>query len=1053
MNARLAPTVLVAGLAACNSAEPPEARTTVDGPVGMHPDGSTFLAELNYGGQSSDPRLVEVRWGRLVDVFGLGEGGGRVPMQREFVIAPGLSTDGLRYDLVADPVTGQTSLTILRDVGDAGGRAEFFRLLSDAEANLGLVSDVGMGSGGWLSMVPRNAALVLKFDDLLDARLVSAETVRLRVGSPPIEPFEARVLLDRNHGDLADPDGDGSLHFHSTRVVLDPTVDELEAVAQDPPMALNGLGFPAGASVDVASLQLRVPTRPAPSFGQEAVLRNLSGHALSPASNGTADVGSPTVDVVRTMRAGGSSDVTADPYNGFLADDEPPRLVRQQRLFVEAPPLQDASDPSLFTIAASRFESPACAWAPRVGDVLEQPLAVARVVDDASVSGTGVVHGLRVRLVRFVDEPGWPGAWSGAGLGPATLSTAFDAEAGVPAACVLAISPPGPDADEPGRRIAADATFGVRFSEAMDPASFSAFDSLVLTSVAAPTESAEFLVGEIAHSPDLRGFSFVPRPFLDHRQGHAEEVFLGLRSGREGPVDLAGNPLQAAPAPVRLQLDADQPTRRAGGRVARFSSPDEQAPFGDGKVLLPEWLGQHTYDEARGEIRPRPVSRFQASVDRSQPLMSFMSIYPGGIQSPLSPFGCRLMHIYRYLDVGFNLRDAGSYNVDVEGLHWAPAGGPVIADYFPRYELRLGHCNKAPDESRYSSGGGARHPNSGLTEPFGEQVLTPAVAPMVVVHSADRPYVIDPGDGFQTSTGTLAMPWPMNRDPSYERVTYTWRDTALLGRAGPRNNGVDPESVSDVGLQRDRMYGATNIQSIGLPLLVEHRCYPAPADAIGNNALEIVLGIATFRKPQFRVFSTGGFGPGGNVTLVDPDVEQVANGGFNPSNGGMRTPPGDPAIYLGAVDFVIRVSRSVSVWFAAADSAGALFEEPRFDLPLMEPTPAGQPPGTRVELAFRGAVSIATVGSAAEDPRSNARTLDLYGNYYEETDGLRNRLLENLPIVFGPGGSEWRSLQPALTDNPTGIDGSSYYQVRLTFVSNIESNLAPGLSSLAMSWE
>ena len=43
------------------------------------------------------------------------------------------------------------------------------------------------------------------------------------------------------------------------------------------------------------------------------------------------------------------------------------------------------------------------------------------------------------------------------------------------------------------------------------------------------------------------------------------------------------------------------------------------------------------------------------------------------------------------------------------------------------------------------------------------------------------------------------------------------------------------------------------------------------------------------------------------VDRVEPDIENIANGGFNPLNGGQPTWPVDPTVYIGALD--IEVSR------------------------------------------------------------------------------------------------------------------------------------------------
>ena len=257
---------------------------------------------------------------------------------------------------------------------------------------------------------------------------------------------------------------------------------------------------------------------------------------------------------------------------------------------------------------------------------------------------------------------------------------------------------------------------------------------------------------------------------------------------------------------------------------------------------------------------------------------------------------------------------------------------------------------------------------------------------MKVVHPRDRGYTIDPGNSFTTPTGTLMMPWPMNQDPSREALRYTWRDTSIIGRAGKNNSGVDPEIIESVGLERQILYSSDHIQTIGLPLLIEHRCYPAASDALGNNSLEIAFAVNSSRRPFFRAFSVGGFAAGGTIVEVEPDLEVRANGGFNPANQGAPTPGQDPNVYYGAMDFVVRVSRSVSVWFQATDPLGAPFIDPNFAQPIVEPLPADQPSGTSVELAFRGAVSIADGPPMESDPRNNAAALDSYGNHYDDLE-------------------------------------------------------------------
>ena len=66
----------------------------------------------------------------------------------------------------------------------------------------------------------------------------------------------------------------------------------------------------------------------------------------------------------------------------------------------------------------------------------------------------------------------------------------------------------------------------------------------------------------------------------------------------------------------------------------------------------------------------------------------------------------------------------------------------------------------------------------------------------------------------------------------------------------------------------------------------------------------------------------------------DPELEDIANGGFNPNstpNPGAPTFGQDNQFYIGALDFVVRVSRAHSVWFdtqGLSQFAGAVIDPP-----------------------------------------------------------------------------------------------------------------------------
>ena len=1045
---------------ACNGASSPE--QSPGGAPSSTESGAVFIEDSNFGGESDSLEIVEVYWGRLVEVFGTDGAGGVVPMNENFVIGAGLISDA-DFTLDINLVTGAETLTIQRDVTTPEGMAQFASLLQTAEANRGPIFDNGPGGAGFFSMVPRNAALVVRFNDLLDASTITPANVRLLTGSPSVDVFEARVFADSNHGAVLDR-GDGVERFFSTRVILDPAISEDDASGANPPLAVNGLGLPGSARTDVSNIELRLPSTISPSFGQTSLLRNLSGSALDVSVNGTADLDSPTDDVVRAFRSGGNTSVTADPFNGFLRDDLPPRLVGQLPASVNVLPLQDATDPNVFTLSEVTFNSTACARRPRVGDIIEQPGIFAEVIAPAAPPISGVARDIRVRLLDFPDSFAGPGDWANSGIGSATYLTSFDpiADAGLPE-CFMQFSPNAPNPADPNANLSVDTTVSLRFSEPMDPTSLTAFDSLTLTRIASAQSSGDFVIGEIGRSPDLRSFAFVPTMPLAHTAQQSESYFVTLGSGDMVPRDLAGNSLFGTLPRVSFSIDPSAETVRNGGRVTRFSDPDEDAPFGNAMGPLTEWTGQHFYDFQGEFIRPRPVSRFQGVADRSNAIISLMNAFPQGVQTPLSPFGCRLLHIYRYIDVGFSITDTTNYNLDVEGLNWVPANGQVTADFFPSYEIRLGHCRHAPDENIETPSLFPEFPNSGLTPAFDVQVLTPEVSPMQVVHPRDRGYQIEPGDAFTTPTGTLMLPWPINADPNNEDLLYTWRDTAIQGRGSRNNEGVDPRIVDAAGLQQQVVYGVDNVQTIGLPLLVEHRCFPAAADALGNNSLEIAFAVNSSRRPFFRTFSVGGFAAGNQIVEVDPDLETRANGGFNPAMSGAPTPGLDPNVYLGALDLVVRVSRSVSIWFSVVDPQGDTFEVPHFDRPIVEPAEEEQPSGTRVELAFRGALTITDLTNPlyGQDPRDSTIFLDSYGNHYPDEDfdldmnpaaGQRNEDNANPTISF-LNGNVWTSLDPDATENPIGIDGAQFYQVRASFIANTESSLTPSLSALALTWD
>jgi hypothetical protein len=1034
------------------------------------PGGSFFISDPNLAGNGPELRLTRVAHGRLVEVFGLDASGVRVPMASEFMIGPFLESDGQNYSLETNAVTSQQSLIILRDVTDTvagGGRTQFYSLLKLAEGDVIPIQSLAAGGAGTYSMLPRNGALLLQFDDLLDEASVDASTLRVLTGIPPSLPFEARIFLDPHHGGLA------SGNFRSSRVYVDMTVSELESFSTSPPLPVNSLGLPPAVDVNLANMEVRIPTLANSSVGQTSLLTNVSGHPLATVGNGPVDFNSPTLDVVRAARSGGKEEQTGDAYNGFLPDRQAPRIVGTQGVQIPLAPVHQGG--AFFLVPQIHFDAKPCAQTPDPGDLLVQPGVYAEVTRTPTLVQDGVLKNVEVRLIVYPwswDAGAGPAEWITTSVGAAEFRAPFDllADAGSEACYIRILPQPSGYPAQPGVGLHTSSSLELRFSEAMDPMSVTAFDSLTLTRSPAPPTGGtplatdQYVVGSVAQSADLTRFTYVPDLPLAHAVGVAETYFLNLASDTWSPTDLSGNPLDFSLPQVALSLDPTLGPQSNGGRVSRFSALDEEAPFGDEGKALPEWSGQHLFDLDQELIRPRPVVRSLGVVDRTNPVPAMMAFFTLGVQTPLSSYGSRCQAIWRYCDFGLGLTDPSKFNMDLEGLYWSPAAGSVVFDTFTRFEIRLAHSAWVPDEYVNSATNLPLFGASGLTNFYSKNILDAQEDPLAVVHPRYLGYQVNPGDMTATVLGTDLMPYPWNRGVSPEDwSTYTWRDTSLRKRGAKGGAGLDLfQNYYATGKPRpsNPYFMANQARSSGLSLLMDFSCFPDEG-AVGQNALAIALASASAPQPYFRAFTTGGMKKNGKIKLVNPDNETRANGGFNPlsSPPGATTPGNDPVLYMGAADFVVRTSRSHSLWFPATDPlGGGTFGAPTYSTPITEPRLEDQTAGTSVVLNFRGITSFvppadACTGLPVMGPLEDAMTLDLYGDHYNDAcipnpNGQPNHSTknENLGLTFLNADDEWKATIQE-------VDGAPYYQIRLTFMSDIFSGLSPELSAVAVSWQ
>jgi hypothetical protein len=501
------------------------------------------------------------------------------------------------------------------------------------------------------------------------------------------------------------------------------------------------------------------------------------------------------------------------------------------------------------------------------------------VVNGPTLGLGGTVTNARVRLEGH--EPISPAEL----LGNATVLLRLRASA-LDQACWVRFSPaagvlPGTDVDPASQVLAASTSRWIRarYGRTIRCASCAATRPV-------PPDPHSIVAAQVLSSSDLGTFVVSPLLPLTHVQGEATPYHVQVVNGSHGVRDLAGNPL-ALPLPAaEFTLTPGAASEDTGSVVLRFTSPDELAPEGA------DLRGQFFFDFVEERIRPRPVAFTSVPADASNPVPSIMIPFAPGVQTPLSPLGSKLHAVWRYADLGWSVRDESKYDVDVVGLAWAPVNGHVINDFFEGFEIRLAHSRFLPDE-QLDTNLLPKYQNSGLRDapnPFTANILEDPLSPQKVVHPRALGYVVNVTDLFQGASGTTLMPFPLNQGPG-PMQSYTWRDTRVQAVGAPNGAGIPMDIESGAPLFLEPNHGtvaaAGAVPSIGLPLLMEFRCYPSDR-GLGLNALSAMLAINSSALPSFRAFSTGGINASGNVVVKDPDTQTVPTGGFDPSS----TPPG-----------------------------------------------------------------------------------------------------------------------------------------------------------------
>lgn len=1049
LGACLLGAALVAG---CSSGQSVASLGPSAGPTNSlqpQPDGAiqskSFVVDANERGVTNQFRLTGMFWGRIVNVFDI-----TGTLQAvDYVIGENIQSNQ-DYIVTTNTVTQATSVTIRHLAGTEGYEAAFLAL----DQNLTPVQDKSLNPAevGPYSMVPRNSAMVLRFNDLLDQRFndgawsdsignatinpqsgqLDNQIVQIQVGYPPTGFFEGRMVVDRNHGDLADHDGDGVQEFHPTRIVIANAVSLFDAELTNPPLSVNTQGLPKSTQLGAANAVIRIPTQLDSGSGQVLLLSNAGGTPVAFNSSGSRDTSSVTRDVVRAFRSGGDQEETGDLNNGFLADNTRPNILGNLNVLLGGAVTQDPNDASIYTADNMTFSVATCAKIPSIGDVVVQQL---QGNTRAEIANFDIVGGqltnVRLRVVQPVGGTLVPG--------DAQLLTAFDPESDNPP-CYLRFAPE--PAQAPAARVSKNAQVFLVFSEPMDPTTLKPFDTYSIQRVPMNPDASDFVIGSITSNTELREFAITPSLPLSHQTGNAETYYLRVAPASDGgPTDLAGNPLRFDLPLIPFTLEPSEATSTNGGFAFRFDqvseldlAPDEIA----GLTELAEFRTQQmVYDLTQEVLKPRPVSRRAIAADRDKAVPSSMTAFPQGVQTPLSPLGSKCQTLYRYCDLGWTITDETNYNVDIEGLAWAPVGGVVNSDSYTEFQISLGHSRYQPDET-INSFGFPKWEFSGIRAPFDTNFVdTPKV-----VHPKPSGYVVSQADAFVAESGTTMVPWPLNQGIPVEEFRYfTWRDTRDDSfQGGTQAFGV-PLDVEYVTYGWDpetpdppQIYPPGQVKSIGLPLLMEFRCYP-DNEAFGLNPFDISIAINTSAQPNFRAFSTGGYNTANQPVPRNPDQQNSAAGGFNPGStpAGLPTPGVDNTFYIGQVEIVTRISVAHSLWFDTG------LTSPTFASPVIEPLATQQPTGTQLVFAYRGATSVTLGGTDNESILYNAggEVMDWYGGPLD--------LAANGAASYTNGDQSWKS-------SISQIDGSRYFQVRMTFIANAASNQVPIIDSLGLSF-
>ena len=993
--------------------------------------------------------LESVFWGRLVDVF---DGDG-LPVEEDVMVRQGLASDGVQYTLALNPVTQREILTIHTAWKDSQGnvRAEFESLFESATTGLNSVTAEGFETNGQYTRVARNGAIQLVFSEYLDPTSVNRLTLPVFVNDAITN---VRYIVKEGTGSDGKPRG---------FVFIDPTITPQDSATHLLPE--NGVGFAESPDQVNGNAVIRLPMELEPAYGQTQVITNKAGtRTLSATNSDPLDYSDGLKEVVIRVFRTGNAD---DPANGFMKDNQRPEL--QADLKADIFSVVDAGQ---VRNVVYRIQADGCrAISSKVGDVLQTPtgvMLVTAVLDSSDINAVEV-------QASVIDGTVSNGDFSSNPI-EGDITTIYRSADEDLQWCWVRFDPE--PTTLPATGVDPFATVALRFSEPIDPATVRALGSMVVhsynASIPATDEGSGFdssqetvgefigrlpgysqddrftpedesgsgrlLFGPVSTTADSRDFVLAPSAGFTDAFADGLDLRFGIAvlDGLGGILDLAGNPIGfsgfVAGGITQDAISFSDTLPEDRYFTLLFNAVDEN---GDG---IPEYKGQ--YLQGGGVMKGRELIRYsrQADPNANQWIGQRAAWSQSGIATPLTPAGAVLMTVYGYHHMGFGLKAPSEFNLDVEGLNWSPFNGVVLDDFFPRYSIALSHGNRYPDDYIDTSTGYPDYPKSGMKRNanFDDNILGFGVDP----YYTDEKVVFDTGydvigsNTFVAESGAVYSPWP-----TFDS-TYTWRDNSVSQEL---TGGPDSSKSWGVPLKvtgQERYYAAGEWPTVAAPLLMRFRCYPR-GDFFGWNGFQVQIMVPSSNQPAFRIFSFGGNGS----ELVVPDVPESGTKptGGTATGGGTQKGYG-PELYWGQVDFVVKVSRVFTHWFSFGgtfDGIGTVVKEP-----------VELPEATSVDIEWRGVEVIDLTGCT--DPEqlhllNDANRLDDYGEF-------QGSLISRERLFDPPAASEFcetLGVPSDWTNNPASLAAEAkwkFFQLRITFVSNIEKDLEPELDAYGFSW-